>query len=69
MPYLGIFGLEFEENIVRFEIKSLEFVLQQSLVQKQKSLNLVPKMRIRLFLGCNLKIILSYLKSAPLNLT
>ena len=26
MPYLGIFGLEFENNIVIFEISTLEFV-------------------------------------------
>ena len=25
MPYLGIFGLEFENNIVMFEISTLEF--------------------------------------------
>ena len=30
----GIFGLEFENNIVIFEISTLEFVLLQSLVQK-----------------------------------
>ena len=30
----GILGLEFENNIVIFEINTLEFVLLQSLVQK-----------------------------------
>ena len=34
MPYLGIFGLEFEKNIVTFEISVFEFVLLQILVQK-----------------------------------
>ena len=34
MPYLGIFGLEFEKNMVIFEITVLEFALLQSLVQK-----------------------------------
>ena len=34
MPYLGIFGLEFEKNIVIFEISVVEFVSGQSLVQK-----------------------------------
>ena len=35
MPYLGIFGLEFEkENIVIFENNVLEFALWQGLVQK-----------------------------------
>ena len=33
MPYLGIFGLEFEKNIVIFEISVVEFVLLQSLLQ------------------------------------
>ena len=34
MPNLGIFGLEFENIIVTFQIIVLEFVLLQSLVQK-----------------------------------
>ena len=34
MPDLGIFGLEFEKNIVIFKISVLEFVLKQSLAQK-----------------------------------
>ena len=33
MPYLGIFQLEFEKNIVIFEISVVEFVLLQSLLQ------------------------------------
>ena len=44
MPDLRIFGLEFENTIVIFEISVLELVLLQSLVQKWKSLNLRPKM-------------------------
>ena len=36
MPYLGVFGLEFERKVFMFEISVLEFVLQQSLVQKKK---------------------------------
>ena len=39
-----IFGVEFENIFIIFEICVLEFVLLQSLVQKQKSLNLGPKM-------------------------
>ena len=31
MPYLGIFGLEFENNIVIFEISTLKFVISESL--------------------------------------
>ena len=38
-----IFGLEFEHIIAMFQIRKPEFVLLQSLVQKQKSLNLRPK--------------------------
>ena len=34
MSGLGIFGLEFENNIVIIEINALEFVLLRSLVQK-----------------------------------
>ena len=37
---LGIFEVEFEIVFVTFEIRVLEFHLLQSLVQKQKSLNL-----------------------------
>ena len=44
MPYLGIIRLEFEKNIIRFEVSALEFVLLQILVQKLKSFNLTPKM-------------------------
>ena len=88
MPDLGNFGLEFENNIVIFEINTLEFVYCQNLAEKQKCLNLGPK---RLYLGIFgqkcfiwvfltrnalfgyfwariLKILLSYLKSAPSNL-
>ena len=31
MPYLGIFGLEFQKTIVIFEISTLEFVKYESL--------------------------------------
>ena len=31
MPYLGIFGLEFENNIVIFEISTLKFDISESL--------------------------------------
>ena len=44
MPDMHIVGLEFENIFVIFEISILEFVLLQSLLQKQKSLNLGPKM-------------------------
>ena len=59
MSNLRIFGLEFENTIVIFEINVLEFVLLQSLVQKQKSLNLGPKRPdlIWVFLDWYLKII------------
>ena len=44
MSDLGIYGLEFENVIVIFEISALEFSLLQSLVRKWKSLILGPKM-------------------------
>ena len=43
MSHLGIFGLEFENNIVIFEISTLEFVKLQNFAKKQKCLNLGPK--------------------------
>ena len=42
-PSLGIFGLEFENAIVIFQISALEFVFLQMLVQILKPLNLGPK--------------------------
>ena len=44
MPDLGILGLEFEKNIVIFEISTLKFVKLQNFAKKQKRLNLRPKM-------------------------
>ena len=44
MPYLGIFGLEFQKTIVIFEINSFEFVYLQNFAGKQNCLNLGPKM-------------------------
>ena len=51
MPDLDILGLEVENTIVKIEISALEFVLLQSLVQKQKSLNLGPKMPYLVMFG------------------
>ena len=44
MPYLGIFGLGFKNDIIIFEISTLKFVLLQNFAKKQKDLNLEPKM-------------------------
>ena len=44
MPALSILGLEFENNIVIFEISTLKFVQWQNFAGKQKYLNLEPKM-------------------------
>ena len=63
----GYLWSEFEKNIVIFEINTLEFVLLQSFMKKWKFLNLGQKYLISIFLGKNLKKILSYLKSAPSN--
>ena len=35
MLYLGTFGLQFENNIVIFEINSLEFVYLQTFAEKK----------------------------------
>ena len=77
MPYLGIFdqkwliwvfsGTVFRKTIVIFEISTLKFVYLQNFPKKQKCLNLGPKCLIWVFLGWNLKTILSYLKPAPSN--
>ena len=54
MPYLGIFdpkcliwvflGKKFRKTIVIFEISSLKFASLQNFMEKQKCLNLRPKM-------------------------
>ena len=45
MPYLGIFGQDFQKKtIVIFEISTLKFVYLQNFTKKQKFLNLGPKM-------------------------
>ena len=44
MPALCIFGLDFDNNIVIFEVCILKIVLCQRLVKKQKSLASGPKM-------------------------
>ena len=59
-----ILGLELQNIIVIFKTSNLQFVLLQSLMQKQKSSDLGPKM-IWVFLDWKSKIILPYLKSAP----
>ena len=61
MPDLCIFALESENNIVIFEISTLEFAELQTFAKKQKCLILV-------FLGENFRKLLSYLKSAPSNM-
>ena len=62
------FGLEFEKAFVIFEINILEFFLKERFLLKWKSFNLGPKMPYLDILGWNLKVLLSYLKSAPPNL-
>ena len=67
MLHLGSFGLEFENNIVKFEISTLEFVYLQNFAKKQKYLNLGLKLLslgifnqkclICVFLGHNFQII------------
>ena len=74
---LGIFGLEFENNFVIFEITALEFVYLQNLALKQKWLNLESKMPylssfdkkclISVFLGENVKNTSIICEISPLN--
>ena len=33
MPYLGVFGLEFENNIVIFDVNTLEFVYLENFLK------------------------------------
>ena len=44
MPHLGILGLEFENNIVIFEIITPGIYLVANLAAKQKCVSLGPKM-------------------------
>ena len=44
MPYLGIFGKNIKNTIVRFLISTLKFVYLQNLRKKLKCLNLEPEM-------------------------
>ena len=53
MPNFGIFRLGFENNIVIFEISTVQFGYLQSLAEKQKCLNLGPKCLIWVFLTKN----------------
>ena len=50
MPDFAIFRLEFEDNIVIFEISTLEFVSLQNFAEKRKCLNSGPKCLIWVFL-------------------
>ena len=58
MRYLGISGMIFENTIAIFEISTLKFVKLQTLVQETFQI-WDQKCLIRVFLGWNLKIILS----------
>ena len=79
LPFLGILdqkylisvflGKNFEKTIVIFEISTLKFVYLQSFTEKQKCLNLGPKMSDLGIFGLDLKTMLSYLKSTPSNLS
>ena len=68
--FLGCFRQYFWKTFVKFEINALEFVLLQNFGAKIK----IPyiccqKCQIWIFCGWNVKIILSYLKSTPSNLS
>ena len=63
MPCLGIFGLEFQNPIVTFEISHVEFVLLQNFVEKP---NMSKTWTKNALFGCllsrNFKKVWSYLK-------
>ena len=82
MPYVDVidpkclisifFGKSFRKTIVIFEISSLKWVYLQNFTKKKKKKNAYiwdQKCLIWIFLDWNLKTILSYLKSAPSNLS
>ena len=50
MPGLGIFRLQFEDNIVRYEIGTLQFVYLLNFPEKQQCLDLGPDMPYWVFL-------------------
>ena len=58
------FRLEFWKNFT-LEISTLKFVKMQSFMLKKKKKNLDQKSLFWVLLGQNLKILLSYLKTAP----
>ena len=55
MPYLGIFGLEFEKNCSHIWNQHPQICLIANFAKKQKCLNLGPKMCDSGILGWNLK--------------
>ena len=64
MPFLTIFVLEFENDIIIFEITALQFA---NMVEKQKLLNLGLKMPYLGIFGTEFQKLLPYLKSASSN--
>ena len=56
------FELKFEKTIVMFEVSILEFAIMQRFVQKDKSLNLGPKMTYMSIFGLEFQKPLPYLK-------
>ena len=68
MPDFLCFRLEFEKNIVIFEISTLESVLLINIAEKTEMPKFGTKKALfRYFLDGNLKKLLSYLKSARPN--
>ena len=69
MPYLGIFGLEFEKGIVIFEFNTLKLTLKVKLGAKWKSFTLGREMLYLRVLDSSFEKLLSCSKSAPLNVS
>ena len=68
-PYLGYFWVEIWKQFFHIWNQLSQICIIAKFCKKQKCLNLGPKMLILVFLGWNLKTIMSYLKPAPSNLS
>ena len=69
MTYLGIFGIEFKKKtLFIYEISTLKFLKLKNFAKNKIPYIWHQKCLISVFLGYSFKKVLSYFKSAPLNL-
>ena len=70
MRYLDVFLIKFKITFLIFQIPALKFVKLKNFKQKQKRINLPTNMPyLAIFFGRIFKRVLSYLKTAPSNLS